>query len=179
MPKQECIPLVCAPSAVVAVGVGVSATVHTGICLPQCMLGYVCPGGVCPSACWDMSAGGGAAPHTPCEQNDWQTGVKTLPCRNYVADGSNRLALPTTGVGAPLKILDPALQVCALSQKEGKTLQVHGKFYLIAIFSRCQILLEDCVPVIERYAKQGKTFDFVINDLTGMSCLHVNVFLDL
>ena len=25
---------------------------------------------------------------TPCEQNDWQTGVKTLPCRNFVAGGS-------------------------------------------------------------------------------------------
>ena len=25
----------------------------------------------------------------PCEQNDWQTDVKTLPCRNYVADGNN------------------------------------------------------------------------------------------
>ena len=23
----------------------------------------------------------------PCEQNDWQTGVKTLPCRNFVAGG--------------------------------------------------------------------------------------------
>ena len=25
----------------------------------------------------------------PCEQNDWQTGVKTLPCRNFVAGGKN------------------------------------------------------------------------------------------
>ena len=31
-------------------------------CLPQCMLGYA----------------------SPCEQNDWQTGVKTLPFRNFV-----------------------------------------------------------------------------------------------
>ena len=76
---------------------GGSAPVHVGICLPggqclpQCMLGYVCPGGsaqcmlgyvcpcmlgyvcrggVCPSACWDMSAQGVSAPvyagiHTP------------------------------------------------------------------------------------------------------------------
>ena len=27
-----------------------------GVVLPQSMLGYVCPGGVCYSACWDMSA---------------------------------------------------------------------------------------------------------------------------
>ena len=34
-----------------------------GRCLPQCMLGYVYPGeGVCPSACWDMSAWGGCLP---------------------------------------------------------------------------------------------------------------------
>ena len=26
-------------------------------------------------------------PH-PREQNDWQTGVKTLPCRNFVAGGN-------------------------------------------------------------------------------------------
>ena len=27
--------------------------------------------------------------HPPCEQNDWQTIVKTLPCRNFVAGGNN------------------------------------------------------------------------------------------
>ena len=66
---------------------GVSASMHAGIhgglffpmhaeCwdtqgqrwLPQCMLGYI----------------------PPCEQNDWQTGVKKLPFRNFVADGNNR-----------------------------------------------------------------------------------------
>ena len=31
-------------------------------------------------------------PPAPCEQNDWQTPVKILPCRNFVADGKNRLA---------------------------------------------------------------------------------------
>ena len=35
-------------------------------------------GGIFPSACWD----------TP-PWTEWQTGVKTLPCRNYVADGKN------------------------------------------------------------------------------------------
>ena len=25
--------------------------------------------------------------HTPCEENDWQTGVKTLPCHNFIAGG--------------------------------------------------------------------------------------------
>ena len=32
--------------------------------------------------------GGCLADTYPCEQNGWQTGVKTLPCRNYVADGN-------------------------------------------------------------------------------------------
>ena len=27
---------------------------------------------------------GGLCPDTPCEQNDWQTGVKTLPFRNIL-----------------------------------------------------------------------------------------------
>ena len=48
------------------------------------MLGYVCPRGV--------SAPEHAGIHTAaCEQNDWQTGVKTLPCRNYVADGNKSI----------------------------------------------------------------------------------------
>ena len=43
--------------------------------------GGVCPeGGVCPSACWDTP---------PCGQNSWHTLVKTLPFRNYVANGKN------------------------------------------------------------------------------------------
>ena len=51
--KQECIPVGCVPSTAVAVW---------GVC-PKCMLEYVCPsGGVCPSACWDMSAQGGVCP---------------------------------------------------------------------------------------------------------------------
>ena len=53
-------------------GGGGSAPVQGGICLPG-------GGGV--------SAPVHAGIHPPCEQNDWQTGVKTLPCRNYVADG--------------------------------------------------------------------------------------------
>ena len=36
-----------------------------------------------------VSAGGACQAPPPCEQNDWQTSVKTLPCRNYVADGKN------------------------------------------------------------------------------------------
>ena len=35
------------------------------------------------------------------------------------------------------------------------------------LYVHLQVLLEDCVPVLERYIKQGKVFDFVINDLTG------------
>ncbi|XP_069060838.1 spermine synthase isoform X1 [Pleurodeles waltl] len=31
-----------------------------------------------------------------------------------------------------------------------------------------QVLVEDCIPVLKRYAKEGRTFDFVINDLTAV-----------
>ncbi|KAG8450604.1 hypothetical protein GDO86_003033 [Hymenochirus boettgeri] len=31
-----------------------------------------------------------------------------------------------------------------------------------------EILVEDCVPVLKMYAKEGRTFDYVINDLTAV-----------
>ncbi|XP_010793359.1 spermine synthase [Notothenia coriiceps] len=31
-----------------------------------------------------------------------------------------------------------------------------------------QILVEDCVPVLRKYVQEGKTFDYVINDLTAI-----------
>ena len=40
-----------------------------------------------------VSAHGG---YLPRGQNDWQTGVKTLPCRNYVADGNKDQSKPQT-----------------------------------------------------------------------------------
>ena len=63
-------------------------------CIPTCTgQGGVCPGVVCPGG--HLARGcvtrgrlpGGCLPqcmlgYTPREHNDWQTGVKTLPCRN-------------------------------------------------------------------------------------------------
>ena len=73
-------------------------------CLPRgCLLGgVVCPGvsagGVSAQKGVGVSAWGGCLPSgvcqippPPCERNDCLTGVKTLPCRNYVADGNNPL----------------------------------------------------------------------------------------
>nr|XP_030137971.1 spermine synthase [Taeniopygia guttata] len=31
-----------------------------------------------------------------------------------------------------------------------------------------QVLIEDCIPVLKRYAKEGRMFDYVINDLTAV-----------
>ena len=31
-----------------------------------------------------------------------------------------------------------------------------------------QILVEDCVPVLKKYVKEGRMFDYVINDLTAI-----------
>ena len=61
-----------------------------GVCLGVSAQGGVCPGG---SAQWGVSArgclSGGVWQTRPCEQNDWQTGVKALPCRNFVAGRKN------------------------------------------------------------------------------------------
>ena len=57
--EQECIPVGCAPSAAVAVSLE-GGVYYPGRCLPDHTL-------------WTES----------------QTGVKTFPCRNYVADGKN------------------------------------------------------------------------------------------
>ena len=45
-------------------------------------------GGVCLEGA--LSAQAGCLPDTPspCEQNDWQTLVKILPCHNFVADSN-------------------------------------------------------------------------------------------
>lgn len=31
-----------------------------------------------------------------------------------------------------------------------------------------KVLVEDCIPVLKRYAKEGREFDYVINDLTAV-----------
>ena len=73
--KQECIPVRCVPSAAVAV--------CGGVCPEGCL-----PRGGVPRGCLP----GGACQTALHEQNDRQTGVKTFPCRNYVADGKNEQA---------------------------------------------------------------------------------------
>ena len=71
--QQECIPVGCVPSAAVTVsGRGGSAQ---GGCLPK--MG-VCPGGVCQT-------------HSPPPVDRMTDRCKTLPCRNYVADGKNTI----------------------------------------------------------------------------------------
>ena len=78
--KEECIPVGCVPSAAVAI----------------CWWGTVCPGGVSAQRCVCL---GGCLPRgqgcllgcvwqTLPLWTEWQTLVKTLPCRNYAADGN-------------------------------------------------------------------------------------------
>ena len=54
-----------------------------GVCPGECL-----PGGVGFSACWD-------APQAGTPWTEWQTGVKTLPCRNFAADGNKKFRLKT------------------------------------------------------------------------------------
>ena len=50
--------------------------------------GVSAQGGVCPGVSARGCLPRGCLADTSCEQNDWQTPVKILPCRNYVADGN-------------------------------------------------------------------------------------------
>ncbi|RLW07880.1 hypothetical protein DV515_00003630 [Chloebia gouldiae] len=49
-------------------------------------------------------------------------------------------------------------------------IHINLSFLLIAALSTvaCQVLIEDCIPVLKRYAKEGRMFDYVINDLTAV-----------
>uniref|UniRef100_A0A8C3H8J4 Spermine synthase n=1 Tax=Chrysemys picta bellii TaxID=8478 RepID=A0A8C3H8J4_CHRPI len=46
----------------------------------------------------------------------------------------------------------------------------YSSFYVLDnLKGECyQVLIEDCVPVLKRYAKEGRMFDYVINDLTAV-----------
>ena len=80
-------------------------SMHWGCASQQSLgRGVVCPGGCLPrgvSAYWGYLPIGGVCPEGVCIPactgadtplwTEWQTGVKQLPCRNYVADG-NKLA---------------------------------------------------------------------------------------
>ena len=56
-------------------GIGRGGVCPVGGCLPRWVSSQ---GGVCPSACWD----------TYPLWTEWQTGVKKLPCRNFVVYGN-------------------------------------------------------------------------------------------
>ena len=68
-----------------------------GGCLPRegCLPGGVCPGGVSARGCvWPGMCLPGGMCIPACTEaetlplwTEWQTGVKTLPCHNFVADG--------------------------------------------------------------------------------------------
>ena len=94
MLTQECIPVGCVASAAVAVSWGGGGScVCQGGCQSS-VLGRGClPGGCLPvglpmrGICLGVSAQGGVC-LTPPPWTEWQAGVKTLPCRNYAADGN-------------------------------------------------------------------------------------------
>ena len=72
-----------------------SFTVGVG-CVPSAAVtvvgGCTCPGGgVCVSQHALRLTPSHPHPPPPREQNDWQTPVKILPCRNFVADGKKML----------------------------------------------------------------------------------------
>ena len=93
--QQEYIPVGWVPSS--AVGVGGWGGSTGGICLPEGGVS-ACWGGGMVSACqwgclpvrevFTQMVVGQTPPHL---WTEWQTRLKTLPCRNYTADGKNVL----------------------------------------------------------------------------------------
>lgn len=45
---------------------------------------------------------------------------------------------------------------------------VWEEFLIISFCHVSQILIEDCVPLLKKYVQEGRTFDYVINDLTAI-----------
>ena len=76
-------------------------------CLPRGQLVCLPRGGlVCLPWMGGVWLGGGGVCHGVCGTplwREWQTGVKTLPCHNFIAGGKISLhPAPTSGVGAPI-----------------------------------------------------------------------------
>ena len=117
----------CVPSAAVVV------SVCPGGCLPRRMSaqGGVCPGGclprgVCPGrGCWVSAQG---IYQTPPLWTEWQTDVKTLPCRNYVANGNNDLL---QFLSSDLKLTSPCTwELVSLKELVLKSPVCHANLWL-------------------------------------------------
>ena len=151
-----------------------------GVCPVGCLPGGVYPsmhwaGGVCPSACWDTqplipyswgvsqhALGRGVyAPvhggiHNPLslrEQNDWQTAVKILPCRNFVADGNKPLYLyleyDTKVVG---------LEVCVDGDEiSPEDHAVHASLEPASVLVLRVVVHEHCVTTLSRLGPVPRT----------------------
>ena len=68
--------------------------------------------------------------------------------------------VPPAGAAAPVCISPFLLQVCN-----------HFHVCWLTCVYACslwKVLIEDCIPVLKRYAKEGREFDYVINDLTAV-----------
>ena len=90
--QQECIPVGCVPPAAVA------------ICWVSAQ-GGVCPGGCLPKGCLPRGClPKGVSGTPPPLWTESQTPVKTLPCRNYIADGKNTMMLMVLTVGCDLRL---------------------------------------------------------------------------
>ena len=74
---------------------------HWGGCLPArgCLPGSCLPAGVCPAVV--SSCRWVCLPDPLPPWKEWQTHVKTLPCRNYIADGYDTLMVFNINVSVP------------------------------------------------------------------------------
>ena len=86
-PSMHCAGGVCIPACTAQEWVYPSMSEHGG-CLPGG--GAVCPGECLPRGCLPgVCLPGGSAQGTPPLWIEWQTDVKTLPSRNFIAGGNN------------------------------------------------------------------------------------------
>ena len=106
----------CLPRGGVSWGWGVSA--QGGVCIV---------GGVCR---------GGCLPNTP-PWTEWQTGVKTLPCHNYVADG-NKNTIHTRHVSRPREAMSVATSTSTWPSwnfSNRPSLNCHKNTYILLLFN--------------------------------------------
>ena len=136
---QECIPVGCGGCIPACTGQGVCVSARGGgVSARRGMFALRC---VCVCVCPSMHWAGG---YTPRGQNSWHTLVKTLPFRNYVADGK----IFNATVTYYYMDLNFPFPVCVVSYYDLLIECILVKNYLPE--SNRNDLLKDCNPVSRR-----------------------------
>ena len=142
----------CVPSAAVAVCWKGGVCPEEGVCLQGCLPGAgVCLGRAC-------------LPDTFPLWTEWQTPVKTLPCRNYVADGNQQpLSLLSVCKFSKFLIFVQSMTICRSVRSECSSCRCWGirmyKCYIVFVHTIISLLLFPCsssqnLPLIVLFLKK-------------------------